>query len=62
VPRVVVWGAQDRIFPASQAGAVPSALAVHIEEGAGHMVHMERPAVVVAAVEEAVSAAVAAAS
>ncbi len=62
VPRVVVWGAQDRIFPATQAGAVPSALAVHIEEGAGHMVHMERPAVVVAAVEEAVAAAVAAAT
>jgi pyruvate dehydrogenase E2 component (dihydrolipoamide acetyltransferase) len=56
IPRVVVWGADDRIIPAAHARSVPAATAVHIEEAAGHMVHMECPAAVVAAVEEAIAA------
>ena len=42
VPVLVVWGAEDRIVPASHAQAAAAAgAAVEIVEGAGHMVQME---------------------
>jgi len=54
VPVTVVWGRADRIIPAAQAGAVADA-ARHLIDGAGHMPHMERPAEVQAAIEEAIA-------
>jgi pyruvate dehydrogenase E2 component (dihydrolipoamide acetyltransferase) len=56
VPVTVVWGTEDRIIPSGQAEAVPGA-AVHLLDGAGHMAHLERPAEVQAAIEEAIAAA-----
>jgi pyruvate dehydrogenase E2 component (dihydrolipoamide acetyltransferase) len=41
-PIVVIWGAQDRIIPATHAGGLPSSFTVRVIAGAGHMVHMER--------------------
>ncbi|NGN69599.1 acetoin dehydrogenase dihydrolipoyllysine-residue acetyltransferase subunit [Streptomyces sp. A7024] len=53
-PVAAVWGAQDRIIPPSNAASLRAAGAgVRVVEGAGHMAHMEAPAAVVAAVEEA---------
>ena len=40
IPVLVVWGAEDRIVPASHADAAAGAT-VEIVEGAGHMVQME---------------------
>ena len=54
VPITVVWGTEDRIIPSGQAEAVPGA-AVQLLDGAGHMAHMERPAEVQAAIEEAIA-------
>jgi pyruvate dehydrogenase E2 component (dihydrolipoamide acetyltransferase) len=54
VPVTVVWGSGDRIIPPAQAEAVAGA-ARHLIDGAGHMPHMERPAEVQAAVEEAIA-------
>jgi pyruvate dehydrogenase E2 component (dihydrolipoamide acetyltransferase) len=54
VPVTVVWGSADRIIPAAQAASVPAAVR-HLVDGAGHMPHMERPAAVQAAVEEAIA-------
>ena len=51
----VIWGRADRIIPAAQAEAVAAA-ARHLLD-AGHMPHMERPAEVQAAIEEAIAAA-----
>ena len=56
MPVTVVWGTEDRIIPSGQAEAVPGA-AVHLLDGAGHMAHMERPAEVQAAIEEAIATA-----
>jgi pyruvate dehydrogenase E2 component (dihydrolipoamide acetyltransferase) len=52
LPTVVVWGREDRVLPPT--GAPPG---VHLVDRAGHMVHMERPAEVRRAVEEAMGAA-----
>jgi pimeloyl-ACP methyl ester carboxylesterase len=52
----VVWGTEDRIIPSAQAEAVAGA-ARHLIDGAGHMPHMERPAEVQAAIEEAIAGA-----
>ena len=41
-PVQVVWGAQDRIIPASHARDLPETIRVAILEGAGHLAHMER--------------------
>jgi pyruvate dehydrogenase E2 component (dihydrolipoamide acetyltransferase) len=41
VPVLVIWGADDRIIPASQAEALPNSAEVEIIEGSGHMVQME---------------------
>ena len=51
VPITVIWGAEDRVIPAAQAQAVAGAIR-HLVDGAGHMPHMERPAQVLAAIEE----------
>jgi len=52
-PTVVVWGREDRILPPTALGAAGD---VRLVQGAGHMVHLERPAEVRQAVEEAVAA------
>jgi pyruvate dehydrogenase E2 component (dihydrolipoamide acetyltransferase) len=54
VPIAVVWGIADRIIPAAQAASVPGAVC-HLVDGAGHMPHMERPAAVQWAIEEAIA-------
>jgi len=41
-PVRVIWGAEDRIVPAAHAGGLPSSFRIHVLDGAGHMVHMER--------------------
>jgi len=43
-PAQVIWGRDDRILPAAHAEALKGALPVHLLEGAGHMVHMEKAA------------------
>lgn len=43
VPVQVIWGAEDRIIPVAHAAALPDAQR-HVLPGAGHMVHLERPA------------------
>jgi pyruvate dehydrogenase E2 component (dihydrolipoamide acetyltransferase) len=42
VPVQVIWGRQDRIIPASHAEGLPASIRVHVLDGAGHMVHMEK--------------------
>jgi pyruvate dehydrogenase E2 component (dihydrolipoamide acetyltransferase) len=54
VPIAVVWGIADRIIPAAQAASVPGAVC-HLVDGAGPMPHMERPAAVQWAIEEAIA-------
>jgi pyruvate dehydrogenase E2 component (dihydrolipoamide acetyltransferase) len=50
---VVVWGREDRVLPAGNAGAVSERADVRIVDGAGHMAHMEKPNAVKEAVEAA---------
>jgi pyruvate dehydrogenase E2 component (dihydrolipoamide acetyltransferase) len=54
VPVTVIWGSADRIIPPAQAESVTGAVC-YLVEGAGHMPHMERPAEVQAAIEEAIA-------
>jgi pyruvate dehydrogenase E2 component (dihydrolipoamide acetyltransferase) len=54
VPVTVVWGSADRIIPPAQAEAVPGAVC-YLLDGAGHMPHLEQPAKVQAAIEEAIA-------
>jgi pyruvate dehydrogenase E2 component (dihydrolipoamide acetyltransferase) len=56
VPVTVIWGTADRIIPVAHAESVPGAVR-HLVDGAGHMPHIERPAAVQAAIEEAIAAA-----
>lgn len=44
LPITVVWGRQDRIIPVAHAANAPAGAAVHVLEGAGHMVMMEKAA------------------
>jgi len=53
---VAVWGAQDKIVPASNAGSLQGKATVHTVDGAGHMAHMEKPKAVIAAIKEAIGA------
>ena len=46
VPVQVLWGEADGVIPASHAGGLPGAVAVHMLPGAGHMPQMEQPAAV----------------
>jgi pyruvate dehydrogenase E2 component (dihydrolipoamide acetyltransferase) len=57
VPVTVIWGSADRVIPAAQAEAVAGAVRRHVIDGAGHMAHMERPAQVQTAIEEAIDTA-----
>lgn len=41
VPMKVLWGTQDRVLPTRQAHKLPGRIAVHIFEGAGHMLPQE---------------------
>jgi pyruvate dehydrogenase E2 component (dihydrolipoamide acetyltransferase) len=41
VPALVIWGAEDRIIPASHAAGLPASVKVEVIPGAGHMVQME---------------------
>jgi pyruvate dehydrogenase E2 component (dihydrolipoamide acetyltransferase) len=50
----VVWGAADRVIPATQAESVTGAVR-RVIDGAGHMPHIERPAEVQAAIEKTVA-------
>jgi pyruvate dehydrogenase E2 component (dihydrolipoamide acetyltransferase) len=43
-PAQVIWGRDDRIVPPAHAEALEGTLPVHLLEGAGHMVHMEKAA------------------
>jgi pyruvate dehydrogenase E2 component (dihydrolipoamide acetyltransferase) len=52
VPAQVIWGAGDRIVPASHAEGLPETIAVHILPEAGHMVHMEKAAEVTALITD----------
>jgi pyruvate dehydrogenase E2 component (dihydrolipoamide acetyltransferase) len=54
MPVTVVWGSADRIIPAGQAQSVAGAVH-HLLDDTGHMPHMERPAEVQAAIEEAIA-------
>ena len=54
VPVTVVWGSADGIIPPAQAESVAGADR-HLLGDAGHMPHMERPAEVQAAIEEAIA-------
>lgn len=54
---VAVWGAQDKVVPANNAGSLKGKATVHTVDGAGHMVHMEKPQAVIAAINEAIGAA-----
>jgi pyruvate dehydrogenase E2 component (dihydrolipoamide acetyltransferase) len=54
VPVTVVWGSADRVIPPAQAESVTGAVR-YLLDGAGHMPHMERPAEVQAAIEEAIT-------
>jgi pyruvate dehydrogenase E2 component (dihydrolipoyllysine-residue acetyltransferase) len=56
IPVTVIWGRQDQIIPAAQAGSVPGATC-HVLDGAGHMAHMEKPSEVLAAIQAAMAAA-----
>ena len=54
---VAVWGAEDNVVPASNALSLQGKATVHTVDGAGHMVHMEKPQAVIAAIKEAIGAA-----
>lgn len=54
---VAVWGAEDKVVPASNAGSLEGKATVHIVDGAGHMAHAEKPQAVIAAIKEAIGAA-----
>ncbi|MBM3774953.1 MAG: acetoin dehydrogenase dihydrolipoyllysine-residue acetyltransferase subunit [Acidobacteria bacterium] len=41
LPRLVIWGSEDRIIPAAHAQGLAAGVAAHILPGSGHMVHME---------------------
>ncbi len=43
VPAKVIWGTQDKVIPVAHASGLPGEVGVHIFEGAGHMIQMERP-------------------
>lgn len=54
IPVLVVWGAEDRVFPVSQAQALSLAVpgvSVEVVAEAGHVPHLERPDAVVALID-----------
>jgi len=52
-PIQVIWGAEDRILPASQADSLPERIEVRRLQGVGHMPHMEAAAEVNRLIEAA---------
>jgi pyruvate dehydrogenase E2 component (dihydrolipoamide acetyltransferase) len=54
VPVQAIWGEDDAIIPAAHANAVPEARR-HVLPGAGHMVHIEKPAEVTRLIGEFVA-------
>lgn len=42
-PVLVVWGRDDRVVPSSHAANAPDGATVEVLDGAGHMVHIEKP-------------------
>jgi pyruvate dehydrogenase E2 component (dihydrolipoamide acetyltransferase) len=56
VPVAVVWGKADAVLPAGNSTALPDGTNVQEVERAGHMVHMENPSSVVAAVRSVAGA------
>ncbi len=54
-PVQVIWGADDQVIPAAHAREVPATVKVHILDGAGHMVHMEKAGEVNALIEAIVA-------
>ena len=57
LPTSVLWGREDRVIPAAQAGQAPAGATVRVFDGAGHMLMMERAADVNAAIQAQVAAA-----
>ncbi|MEO3434060.1 acetoin dehydrogenase dihydrolipoyllysine-residue acetyltransferase subunit [Inquilinus sp. CAU 1745] len=47
----VIFGLEDRIIPWRQVAAAPSAVAIHLVGGAGHMPHWDKPAEVLRIVD-----------
>ena len=39
---LVVWGRDDRVISANHAANAPAGASVHVFDGAGHMVQLER--------------------
>jgi pyruvate dehydrogenase E2 component (dihydrolipoamide acetyltransferase) len=54
---VAVWGAEDKVIPASNSGSLEGKATVHTVDGAGHMAHIEKPQAVIGAIEEAIGSA-----
>lgn len=50
LPTTLLWGREDRVIPAAQAGLAPAGATVQVFDGAGHMPMMERAAEVNAAI------------
>jgi pyruvate dehydrogenase E2 component (dihydrolipoamide acetyltransferase) len=46
VPVQVIWGADDKVIPASHLEDLPQAVETHVIDDAGHMPHMEQAATV----------------
>jgi pyruvate dehydrogenase E2 component (dihydrolipoamide acetyltransferase) len=57
LPTALLWGREDRVIPAAQAGQAPAGVRVQVFDGAGHMLMMERAAEVNAAILAQVPAA-----
>jgi pyruvate dehydrogenase E2 component (dihydrolipoamide acetyltransferase) len=55
-PSLVIWGREDRVIPVAHAERLPGA-AVHVIEGAGHMVFMEKASKVNALIRKHISGA-----
>jgi pyruvate dehydrogenase E2 component (dihydrolipoamide acetyltransferase) len=52
MPAVVVWGREDRVVRPLDPGGLGDRAEIRLVDGAGHMVHMERPHEVRAAVQD----------
>lgn len=54
IPVAIVWGTRDRILPAVDPDTLDPAWPVRLVDGAGHLVHLERPGAVRDVVVEAI--------
>lgn len=43
VPMKVIWGTEDKVIPVTHVRGLPGTVGVHIFQGAGHLIQMERP-------------------